>query len=527
MTTWQPMTDPYEADNSLVVTPVGSSDALMTIGLTLNNGLQVSQPRDHWADLCAGGKRQILEVTYSDTIVACAELRVVGGKAEALFVRGRNNEEMGPGTASFDAVTSYVAAVNDRKPGLALALEPRGNGFTAPAPVAEVSAAPVPVLSVWERAVRFAADYLGMSPFQALAAVPKVAEPVIEGDQPVLPQAAEEWTPLTGRFERDGVTIEPVSSMAALEVLGEELENNLFMPEMAQNVANGCRQGLAQIAALYTKEAGVIGFAALRVEDGALAIKGARGFAEKPLAPEVMEVLTSYVEAINSNQLKTNVALGERGFQTADHTDEAEYYSSLSQDVLPQATRHGGGYGHNSGDTGVEGDYEDGEDEDLEDDADLEGSWPAFSSEFTSYGGLTLRPLNDVSSLESLAEDMGRPHMGRDADETIAECRNGSLQVFEVLDADGETMGAVDIIVREGRVKPLFDREMTSLAALTAVNEYCDAVNTRSPRVTLLGSIGEQGFNLPTDLKAAARNSQLGGYGGQDFGDEGGQSPGR
>ena len=89
----------------------------------------------------------------------------------------------------------------------------------------------------------------------------------------------------------------------------------------------------------------------------------------------------------------------------------------------------------------------------------------------------------------------------------IAEYRIGSLQVVELLNITCKSLGAVDIIVREDKMKLLFDCEMTSLQALTAVNDYCEAINARSPRVTLLGSIGEQGFNLPSDPKTVARTA--------------------
>lgn len=537
MATWQPLSGPYEVDYGFVVEPVGSSEALAKIGYDLHNGLQVAQGRDHWAALCADGKRQILQVTDKESgeMVACSELKVVNGQAEIMFVRAQGNTEMSAGTQSFDAVAKFVAAVNRREPGLVLNVEPKGNGFAAPAPVAEVTAAPV--LSAWERAKDMASRFLGMSPFHALV---HPSAPVVEtvnvtgGREPVLPQDAEEWTPVTARFERDGVSIEPVSSTAGLQAIGTEMENILFVPEYAHMVANACNEGRAQVAAIYTEDRGIIGYAELQVRDGLLTVTNARGYAEQPLPADVQEVLTAYVEQVNSNLFATKVELRDSGFATAGF--DIDGYGSPGAPVMPQATRHGGGFGHNSGDDGehYEGPtygqgYRDGDD-DLGDDLDeedteeaddsLDGTWGAISTAFTAYNGIMVEPVSNKNDLEAVAEATGHDHMNRSADETIGECETGSIQVVQLVDENNDILGAVDLIVRDGQVRPLFDPKMTDLNALAAVNDYCAAINNRDPRVTMLGSVGEHGFSVPSNLANAARNSQLGDYSGRDYGDE-------
>src|SRR3546814_4078074 len=72
-----------------------------------------------------------------------------------MFVRGHRNEEVGPGSAEFEAALRYVAAVNTKE--LDLNLVVGQDGFVA---------APG-MLSIWDQAVKTANEQ-GISPLSAL-----------------------------------------------------------------------------------------------------------------------------------------------------------------------------------------------------------------------------------------------------------------------------------------------------------------------------------------------------------------------
>lgn len=321
--TWTPLSGPYEAAGGISVRPVDSNAKLEDLATGLSNGLLLVEPRELWSDLCKQGKRQIAGIYSGDNLVANAEFKVVGGEMRAMFVRGEHNVEFNAGHPFHDATTAYVSAVNSAS--IPLAMVMRENSFVRVEPEKVVE-------GPWERARRLGQKYL-ISTFMALVGnLPADAEPASEMVQTQEPFEDISWTALSApHAARNGLVIEPVSSRSALRTLGVELENNLFHPMMTSYLADVCKNGGVQIAAVYREADGLVGYAEMRAVNGQLVASTLRGYGEEAPEPDIARAMIEYVALVNAQLVETNLSMSTSGFVVGPVNET----NLFSQELMP------------------------------------------------------------------------------------------------------------------------------------------------------------------------------------------------
>jgi hypothetical protein len=490
MQSWETLSKDYTSPQGFIVMPVGNDIGLQELGEALRNGLMDARGRDHWAALCQGGARQIVQVADGNRIIANAELKVHQGSVRTMFVRGYDNVEFKDGSPEFDSVSSYVAAVNSRE--FPLTREPSGSVFDLVAQDHEVT-------SKWEEALQ-AARTQQTSPFAALlGGYDNPSEDL--GDEVPL----QTWTPLSGAFTKNGVTVEPVSNIAGLEIVGAELENALMiMSDVKHSVAASCRDGRLQVAAIYTEEDGLVAFAEMKVVNGQLLAASCRGYADEPPAVGVAQAVIAYVAAVNANTIVMNLNIGASQFQQAapeeafnPFTGEEVGYAGSS---VPKAMRTAPG--QNDG-----ADYDDQYDDEL-DELDVDTTpqpvslhWTGLTEPFTATNGLIVEPVTNQDALKAMGETM-RNALATGAVMWATRCADGRIQIVRISSASEEngstTVSNAELHVEGGLIQQTFNRgyqnDGASFEAEQALREYCTAVNEGYIPTNI--TVDEDGFSF-------------------------------
>ena len=514
MKTWKPISGAYAAPNGLTIETIGTEAGLEELGVHLRNGLMVPQSRSIWAQQCVDGLRQVFAIKDAGgEIVANGEFKVRSGSLQPMFVRGFGNREFLPGSPEFDAVSAYAAAVDARA--IPLTSEPRDNGFVAVIPPAP-EAAVVPAEGRWERAMRFARDNF-ISPFAALVAgVGREAQAAAEvhPDEMAQEEAAYyerpfedvTWTRLSGAFRAaNGVTVEPVGTRSGLRTLGNELENNLFMPDVTFSVARGCQEGRSQMAAIYKDDQGIVAYAEFHPVRGQLVASTCRGFADEVPPMDVARAVQDYVLAVNTRVFATDVAIGAAGFVEGP----APEINPFAEDVVTNATSsigtasRTGGYGAGYALGGYDGEGEldlDEEEEDRHRPVDGDMEWRALSDAYTAPNGLRIECVTTLDDLQEMGSELRnalRDHAGNWA----SRCEDGDIQIVRVMAPSNEGWKLVsnaELACTDGRLAANFNRGLDNANASAPANEalasYCNAVNNRT--ITLNCELLESGFEF-------------------------------
>ena len=292
-------------------------------------------------------------------MVANGEIEVKGGRAKAMFVRGHENREFGPGDAEHEAVAAFVAAVNGRS--VELRLDIGRDGF---ADRADGEFTP------WQQAVRDAGAK-GVSPFLALVTG------IAEGDAPGIDPDADPveemtWQTLSGPYQSAfGLTVEPVGSRSALREIGEDLENNLIL--MHGHYAMACQGGETQFAAIRSEEDGLVAIGEIRAVLGQAVAAACRGRFDGDAPAGATAALHDYVAAVNGRRIETNVVAGRSGFLVEGRSAEADQAADAALDIEPTlvpAMRNAPVWDEDDG-------YDDEDGWDPEDDEDLAADRPA------------------------------------------------------------------------------------------------------------------------------------------------------
>lgn len=555
MATWKPLSGPFVSPNGLVVKALASDGELAQLGSDLRNGLQVGQARDHWAALCAEGRRQILSVSPAgaDDSTAGVEVEVKRGEARAMFVRGMYNQEYGPGTPEFEAVASYLAAVNGHA--IPLTMDVGQNGFAEPEAPAAQAASP------WERAIAFARRF-AISPFKALVMGDDAMKEAQEnGAAPAVEEEHVSWRALTERFAAaNGLVVEPIGDSAGLKKLGEEMENNLFQAYAAYVAP--CERGVTQFAAIYHEQDGIVGYAEFRAVAGQVVPVACRSRFDYDPSPEMTSAVREYVRALNGGTLQTEVGVGGNAFVMDGPAEEFDPLANGgghfdASSTLGRASRGGfdGAFGLDpDGDDAAYFGPGDEEEDDLEglssdeggtfgpraaapDDrrftgapigphewaqdfiVDVDGfrhgrafpvqavegvptEWTALSGAFNASYGYLVEPISSeeeafwigVAFDNALATERTRQGY-------VNQCSRGEAQIVRIIDASGPTpklMGAAFVGAEDGEavVRHAVGLRNRNLVGhpRQALDEYVIAVNGR--RIELAGEPGDHGFDF-------------------------------
>ncbi len=501
MKSWDKLSEGFISPQGLVVQPIDNDIALEELSEALRNGLMVPIARDHWATLCQDGARQILKVTDGDRIVANAELKVHQGSVRTMFVRGYDNVEFSSGSSEYDAVASYITAVNSRD--IPLMMEPSGVAFVAAGRDHEVT-------SKWAEALQ-AARAQQTSPFAALVGVHDQPADDLDGEVQV-----QTWTPLSGPFTKNGLIVEPVSSVAGLQIIGAELENSLMiMDGVKSTVASSCRDGRLQVAAIYDEDDSLVAYAELKVINGQFLAASCRGYADEPPTLAVAQAVLAYVNAVNANTIVTNLDIGADRFGTDGHVEALNPFSADSHNVyvgssVPRAMRttpaENYGYGYGYGDD-PDDDIGTVDDDDLDSRVRHEGAveWTGLTEPFTSEIGLIVEPVTTKDDLQVMGETM-RNALATMASMWADRCAEGKIQIVRIVaqqeDGTKTTVANAELGVSDGLVVPSFNRGYengpVSYEAERALREYCTAVNEGVIDLKIEVNDDEFGLDAPT-----------------------------
>lgn len=535
MKTWSPLSEPYITQDGYMVAPVTSEEDLVTMGRRLRNGLSVGQISEKYATMCEAGRRQIVLVTDArGNPIANAELRVSRSDAErgevtTMFVRGVGTDDLVEGNPAFDAVSSYISAINEGV--VETIAHVRADGFAQMAPAVALAQEPQVALSPWERAVQVAQER-GITPMQALINGMATVEPVAEVNALMVNPVVDEnvWSALSDAYTaQNGLVVEPINSKAGLEVLGEDLENMLFIPTAVETYARRCAEGEIQIAAVRTAHGNIVGFSELAGLNGQTVVLACRGYADTAPSGDVAQAVMEYVGALTLNQVAgRNLFASGNGFSA-----EPFNFAGFADVRLPQVlgvVNRDGGY---RGDYQAEGRME--RYEEPEDNNEVAGELPRYEADRESlrrngvpfgFTLMTSAPVGDDIEWASLCEayeaDNGLTVEILDnntdfaitggmlanalsssgpRDDWANRCSRGEMQIFRVVNQDADPVRVISngiLRARDGRL--VMETNLSahngpaSVASNEALNEFITAVNNRN--VVLNVDMNANGFDV-------------------------------
>ena len=484
MTEWTRLTEePFFSDDGSLVTIIGNDAEMNAMGNALGNALgdtygghMAAVMRGTYVGMAREGRIQVAQVNApTGELVAVARLYVASADTNphvaVRFLRGRGNAALSGDSSAAAALASYLEAVNT---GL-LEVAPFGSaGFSAvAAPAAEeVPTVPAQPLTPYQAAMQAAAVYnetagegQRITAVQALAmGLGRVAVQVPALVEEVPAEVERTWeVPVEFREYAGDIKIVPINSIGGLKHVGQELENQYFIPHKAAEGENFVRQGgyipcvvkvggTTEALAEYAVQAGSIvlrsltGYAGENVTTGPIAQAAVRFARELSLGVEGQTLFP------NGNRLTTQDAELELTTDLAAIPYAQRMYPG-NAGAVAQTYEGNGGY-----DAPEEEDEDEEDDEEHEEEAETEAeamlTWDSLYAEgYVADNGLRIEIVSNIDGLARIGAAMHNPLSDTGTAERYARyAMDGEMQHYAVWDGDN-MVGCGSLIVVGGNVE--------------------------------------------------------------------------